>query len=308
VVKRAFEDKSENPCRELFLDKVKEENMSCVNMSAVLPQARKNGYAVGAFNILDYSSMRAVVEAAEELRAPVIIQTSVKTVKLWEYEPINAWYRQLGEKASVPVVIHLDHCKEIEVIKQCIDSGWTSVMIDASSKPFEENLELTSRVIDIAKPAGVSVEAELGEIGGVEDEEGVDIARLADPDKAIEFCSTLQLDLFAPAIGTVHGIYKGEPHIEFERLDRIARGTGLPLALHGGTGLSDEVFRRAISLGCAKVNISTSLKRSFIDSFEAYRRDHNEEYEPSKLIAHQMEALRNNVAGFIRLFGSVDKA
>jgi ketose-bisphosphate aldolase len=282
--------------------------VSCVNMNAVLPQAKKHGYAVGAFNVLDYASMRAVVEAAEELKAPVIIQTSVKTIKLWGYEPMNAWYRQLGEAASVPVVLHLDHCREMEVIRGCVDNGWTSVMIDASDRPFEENLELTARALEIARPAGVSVEAELGEIGGVEDEEGVETARLADPQKAILFCNRLRLDLLAPAIGTAHGVYRGEPRVDFHRLEEIARGTGLPLALHGGTGLSDEVFRRAIDLGCTKVNISTSLKHVFIDSFEAYRRVHAGEYEPIKLLARQIEALRDNVAGFIRLFGAAGRA
>jgi ketose-bisphosphate aldolase len=282
--------------------------MPCVNMSAVLPQARRHGYAVGAFNILDYASMRAVVEAAQALAAPVIIQTSVKTIVLWGYRTVHGWYRELGEAASVPVVLHLDHCKDLEVIRACIETGWTSVMIDASSKPFEENLELSGRVVGMARPAGVSVEAELGEIGGVEDEQAVEASRLADPDKAIQFCRQLELDLLAPAIGTAHGIYKGEPRVDFERLDKIARGTGLPLALHGGTGLPDEVFRRAIALGCAKVNISTSLKHVFIDSFDEYRREHGAEYEPIKVIARQLEALREKVSGFVRLFGGQGKA
>jgi ketose-bisphosphate aldolase len=282
--------------------------MSCVNMSAVLPRAKRHGYAVGAFNILDFASMRAVVEAAEELRAPVIIQTSVKTIVLWGYKIVHAWYRQLGEAAQVPVVLHLDHCKDLEVIRTCVETGWTSVMIDASSKPFDENLELTARVVEMARPAGASVEAELGEIGGVEDAQAVERSRLADPDKAILFCKKLELDVLAPAIGTAHGIYKGEPHVDFERLEAIARGTRLPLALHGGTGLSDEIFGRAIALGCAKVNISTSLKHVFIDSFQAYRQAHGGEYEPIRIIGHQLQALRSNVAGFIRLFGGEGKA
>jgi len=282
--------------------------MPCVNMNAVLPRARRHGYALGAFNILDYASMRAVVEAAQELAAPVIIQTSVKTIVLWGYRTVHGWYRELGEGASVPVVLHLDHCKDLEVIRACIETGWTSVMIDASSKPFEENLELTRRVVEMARPAGVSVEAELGEIGGVEDEEAVEASRLADPEKAVLFCKQVELDLLAPAIGTAHGIYKGEPHVDFERLERIALGTGLPLALHGGTGLADEVFRRAISLGCAKVNISTSLKHVFIDSFEGYRREHPGEYEPIKVIGRQMASLREDVSAFVRLFGGEGKA
>jgi ketose-bisphosphate aldolase len=221
---------------------------------------------------------------------------------------VHAWYRELGEAARVPVVLHLDHCKDLEVIRACIESGWTSVMIDASSRPFEENLALTARVVEMARPAGVSVEAELGEIAGAEDEEAVEASRLADPDRAVRFSKSLDLDLLAPAIGTAHGIYKGEPRIDFERLEKIARGTGLPLALHGGTGLSDDVFKKAISLGCAKVNISTSLKHVFVDSFETYRREHPSEYEPVKLIANQIEALGKNVAGFVRLFGGEGRA
>jgi ketose-bisphosphate aldolase len=282
--------------------------MSCVNMSAVLPRAKQQGYGVGAFNILDFGSMRAVVEAAEELAAPVIIQTSVKTIVLWGHDTVHRWYRQLGEGAGVPVVLHLDHCKDLEVIRTCVETGWTSVMIDASSRPFEENLEITARVIEMARPAGVSVEAELGEIGGAEDEELVERSRLADPGKAAEFCRRLELDVLAPAIGTAHGIYRGEPEVDFARIETISRGTGLPLALHGGTGLSAQVFKRAVALGCAKVNISTSLKHVFVDSFEAYREAHRGEYEPVKLIAHQMKALRDNVGGFVRLFGGEGRA
>lgn len=185
--------------------------MACVNLNAVLPEARKAGYAVGAFNILDYASLKAVVEVAEELKAPAIIQTSVKTVQFWGYHTLTAWYRELAEGASVPVVLHLDHCKDMEVIRRSIESGWTSVMIDASSRPFEENLELTAKVIEMAGPAKVTVEAELGEIKGVEEDIAVSAAeaRLADPEKAALFCKKLKLDLLAPAIGTAHGIYKG---------------------------------------------------------------------------------------------------
>jgi ketose-bisphosphate aldolase len=282
--------------------------VACVSLKNVLPKAREFGYAVGAFNILDYSSLRAVVRAAEALRAPVILQTSVKTVQYWGCAAIHGWYRELAEAAAVPVVLHLDHCQDLEVIRRCIEAGWTSVMIDASSRPFEENLALTGRVIEIAGHAGVSVEAELGEIGRAEEETCTAESRLADPDKAALFCQKLDLDVLAPAIGTAHGIYKGEPHIAFDRLETIARRTGLPLALHGGTGLSEAVFRRCIALGCAKVNISTSLKHEFIDSFLSYYRAHEQEYEPLKLMGRQEEAVRENVAGFVRLFGGEGQA
>lgn len=284
--------------------------MSCANMNDVLPDAARERYAVGAFNILDYGSMRAVVEAAEELDAPVIIQTSVKTVLFWGYDAIAAWYRQLGEAVRIPAVLHLDHCKEVDVVRRCIAAGWTSVMIDASGKPFEENLAATQRVIEMARPAGITVEAELGEIGGVEDDISVkdSDARLADPEKAVRFCAEAKVDVFAPAIGTAHGIYKGEPKLAFDRLEQIARRTRVPIALHGGTGLSDEVFHRCIALGCAKVNISTMLKYSHIDGFVEYAKAHPEDYNPLNHLQAQRQRMKADVQRMMALFGSRNRA
>jgi len=284
--------------------------MSLVNMQQILTQARAQQYAVGAFNIIDYLSMKAVVAAATELAAPVIVQTSVKTVKFWGARTIISWIQELAAAAPIPVAIHLDHCKDIKTIQECIAAGWTSVMIDASARPFEENLALTRQVLEIAQPRNVSVEAELGEIGGVEEEIVVAEAdaHLADPEKAARFCRELPLDCFAPAIGTAHGIYKGEPRIAFDRLAEIARRTPVPLALHGGTGLSDEIFRRCIGLGCAKVNISTQLKHTFIDEFITYHQAKPTEYEPVKLLAVQFEQLKNQVQEKIELFGSAGRA
>ena len=284
--------------------------MAVVNMKEMLQDAKRESYAVGAFNILDYNSMRAVVDAAMECSAPVIIQTSVKTVLFWDYEPIIQWYRQLAGSVSIPVAIHLDHCKELDVIRNCIDHGWTSVMIDASSKPFEENLALTQQVVEMAKPKDITVEAEMGAIVGVEDDIHVkqQDAHLADVEEAERFCEQVSLDCFAPAIGTAHGVYKGEPKIAFDRLEQIAQRTGLPLALHGGTGLSDQVFQRCISLGCAKVNISTQLKYAHIDGFVDYYRSNDREYNPLKNLAAQYERLKEGIIKNIQLFGSAGKA
>ena len=183
-------------------------------------------------------------------------------------------------------------------------------MIDASARPFEENLQATRKVIALAHPAGVTVEAELGEIGGVEEDIKVAEAdaRFADPAKAEAFAKALDLDLLAPAIGTSHGIYKGEPKIAFDRIAEISKRTSLPLALHGGTGLTGEIFHRCIALGCAKVNISTHLKHVFIDSLLEYRAAHANEYEPVKDIAFQMDRMKEPVKEFIRLFGGEGKA
>ncbi len=283
--------------------------MALTNMKSMLNRARDGGYAVGAFNILDYNSMKAVVETAAETSSPVIIQTSVKTILFWGYRPIVTWAEELAGESRIPVALHLDHCQDIQVIGSCIRAGWTSVMIDASSRPFAENLSLTREVLAIARPADVSVEAELGAIVGTEDDIHVkeQDSHLADFDQAMEFCGELDLDCFAPAVGTAHGVYKGEPKIDFGLIERIAGATGLPLALHGGTGLSPAVFHRCISLGCAKVNISTQLKYAHINGFVNYHNLH-QEYNPLKPLEAQYQLIREAVLENIRLFGSEGKA
>jgi ketose-bisphosphate aldolase len=279
-------------------------------MIGMIARAKAECYAVGAFNILDYNSMKAVVKSAEELHAPVIVQVSVKTIRLWGYRAIRCWYEELAGNSPVPVVLHLDHCKEIEVIGKCIENGWTSVMIDASAYPFERNMELTKQVVELARPRDVSVEAELGEIGGVEDDISVaeEDSHLADVEKSVLFCRETNPDLFAPAIGTAHGLYKGTPKIAYDRLEQISSRVPMPIALHGGTGLQDDVFKKCIALGCAKINISTQLKRQFIISFTEHYSRNPEDFEPVRYITHQYDAMKNDILVFIRLFGSEGKA
>lgn len=283
--------------------------MALETMTEMLKLAQTNQYAVGAFNIVDYSSMRAVVRAAEELAAPVIVQTSVKTVRYWGHATMIGWLHEIAGNSPVPVAIHLDHCKDVDFVKQCIDAGWTSVMFDGSSMPFEENLTLTKKVLAMANAAGVSIEAELGAIGGVEEDIVVDEAdsHLVDPDEAVEFCKGLELAVFAPAIGTAHGMYKGKPVIAYDRIENIANRTGLPLALHGGTGLEEGVFKKCISLGCAKVNISTQIKHTFINSFVHYHQNH-QEYEPLKPLEAQFVQMKKETIENIILFGSEGRA
>lgn len=279
-------------------------------MKSMLNKAADGEYAVGAFNILDYNSTRALISGAEQLKAPVIIQTSAKTVIYWGAETIINWIKELTSHSKVPVALHLDHCEDLDLIMNCIDTGWTSVMIDASSKPFEENIALSTQVIDMARPNDVSVEIELGAILGVEDD--IDVrdqdAHLADPDLSVEICRKVKPDCFAPAIGTAHGVYKGIPKIDYLLLEDIAKNTNIPIALHGGTGLTDEVFHKCISLGCAKVNISTQLKYAFIDGFVNYHNQHNTEYNPLRVIDEQFEQIKAAVIDNISLFGSPGKA
>jgi ketose-bisphosphate aldolase len=284
--------------------------MSVENMKGMLQKAREQGYAVGAFNILDYNSMRAVIDTAEAMSAPVIVQTSVKTVEFWGFTPIIEWFRYLAQRVHIPVAIHLDHCKDVVFIEHCLRHGWTSVMIDASSQPFEQNLESTRRVAALAGRANASVEAELGAIVGVEDDIHVkeQEAHLADPELAETFCRQVSLDCFAPAIGTAHGLYKGEPKIAFDLLETLSQTIAIPFALHGGTGLSETVFKRCMQLGCAKINVSTQLKYAFIDGFTGYQSKHPQEYNPLNVLRSQYTKLSEDVKAFIGLFESEGKA
>ncbi len=283
--------------------------MPLVSMNRILAVAAQEGYAVGAFNPVDYASMKAIVRAAEEENAPVIMQISAKTVRYYGHETLAMWMRDLAEKSPIPAVLHLDHGKELEMIRRCIETGWTSVMIDASHLPFEQNLALSAEVVEMATAAGVGVEAELGEIGGVEEEISVDEkdAHLADPDKAEIFCRKLDLGVFAPAIGTAHGVYKGTPKVAFDLIQEIYRRTAIPLALHGGTGLSGEIIQRCIRSGCAKVNISTHLKHAFVDGFSDYHKANPDDYEPLKVLEAQFEFMKQFLRKKILQFGGSGK-
>ncbi len=278
--------------------------MGLVSMKPMLRVARDEGYGVAAFNIIDFLSTKAIIEAAEEIDSPVIVQTSVKTIQFWGHSAVSSWVHEIAKDKKVPIAFHLDHCKEVDIIRQCIDHNWTSVMIDASDKPFEENLALTKQVVDMAEKAGVGCEAELGQIVGVEDDMFVheNDAQIPPPEAAIAFCKGLPLSVFAPAIGTAHGYYQGEPDIQYENIEIIARETGIPIALHGGTGLEDEVFKRCISLGCAKVNISTHLKEIFIDSFVNFHLE-NKKYEPLAPLKAQEEVIFKETQRYMTLFG-----
>lgn len=277
--------------------------MPLVNLKPVLAEAKAKGYAVAAFNPVDYASMKAMVKAAEELNAPVIIQTSAKTINYYGHAALAGWMKEIAGDSPVPVVLHLDHGKDLEMIETCVDMGWTSVMIDWSDKPFETNLDASRKVVEMASAKNVGVEAEIGQIHGVEDDMVVTETYLTDPSEAEKFCRELDLAAFAAAIGTAHGYYKGEPNVAFDLIAEINRRTRTPMALHGGTGLSDEIIQRCIALGCAKINISTNLKHVFIDSFVDYHREKPNDYEPLRVLAAQYEALKRLFKDKIAQFG-----
>ncbi|HWJ68814.1 MAG TPA: class II fructose-bisphosphate aldolase [Sphingobium sp.] len=283
--------------------------MPLVNMKPLLRDAMDNGYAVAAFNLVDYNTTKAMVKAAEELNAPVICQTSSKTIQYYSHKEIVSWVRTVAEDSPVPVVLHLDHCKDIAMIEECARAGWTSIMIDASEYSFEKNLAESLKVREIAEKYGVGMEAELGQIMGVEDDMHVaeEDSVLTDPEDAKRFCDALDLSAFACAVGTAHGYYHGEPNVDFERIGRINQLTKTPMALHGGTGLSDETFAKAIALGTAKVNISTNLKHVFVESFVDYHKANPKDFEPLRVMDAQYQACKAMFHGFIEKFGGKDR-
>ena len=236
--------------------------------------------------------------------------TSTKTIQYWSHKEIVSWVRTVAEDSPVPVVLHLDHCKDLAMIEACAKAGWTSIMIDASELPFEENLAMSLKVREIAEKYGVGMEAELGQIMGVEDDMHVaeEDSVLTDPEDAKRFCDALDLSAFACAVGTAHGFYNGEPNVDFDRIVAINSLTRTPMALHGGTGLSDEVFRKAIERGSAKINISTNLKHVFVDSFVKYHEEKPKDYEPLRLIDAQYKACKALFGGFIEKFGGKGRA
>lgn len=285
--------------------------MSIAYMKPMLKKAQSEKYGIAAFNIIDYNSARAVVDGAQELNAPIIIQLSVKTIKLWGFKPIGDWVSSLSDSVDVPVALHLDHCKDLDIIKSCIHAGWTSVMFDGSSLSFQENVRQTKLAYEIATDKGVGLEAEIGAIGGTEDDKFVaeDDAILAVVDECVEFCHHFpDLAVFAPAIGTAHGVYKGEPKIAYGRLAEITNAVDIPIALHGGTGLAADQFSRCISSGCAKVNISTMHKLQFIQGFTALKDQKPGLGEPIPFIDAQYERMKTGVKDMIALFGSQGRA
>ncbi|MEW6402339.1 MAG: class II fructose-bisphosphate aldolase [Chloroflexota bacterium] len=291
--------------------------MSIVNAKEIMVEAAKNGYAVGAFNITDLLQFEAVIDAAVEKKAPVIVQTSVKPSKFLGTKMMVAIYRTLAESAPVPVCLHLDHCTEVDYCKKCADAGYTNIMIDASKQSYEENIRQTKEVVDYCHSVGnISVEGELGTVSGVEDQIKVaeDEAQLANPQQSVEFVERTGLDIFAPAIGTAHGVYKTKnPKIDFERMATIhkmlnSNGIKTPLVVHGGTGLPEDYIKKLLAAGGAKFNVSTELKHTLIDAKYEYICAHRDEYDPGKLDVFVRDATRKAVMHWIDMLESAGKA
>ena len=281
-----------------------------VSGSEILLNAQKNGYACGAFNINNMEILQAVIAAAEEENSPIIIQTSESAIRYAgiDYLAIMAVYA--GKNASVPVCINLDHGLKIETVEKCIELGWTNVMMDASSKPYEENVAITAGVVKMAHEKGVSVEAELGKLVGIEDDVVVSEADAiyTNPDEAKDFAERTGIDSLAVAIGTAHGKYHGEPKLDFERLAQIREKVDIPLVLHGASGLTEEQLKKAISLGICKINIDTDIRVAFSDGIKSVLAKDPNEYDPRTLCKPARELMKQVAQKKMQIFGSSGKA
>jgi fructose-bisphosphate aldolase class II len=282
-----------------------------VPLKQIVDRAFDERYGVAAINVVNDLTLEAVLAAAVEQHSPVIIQTSVKTVRSIGIDLLFAMWRELTAGIEVPVSLHLDHCPEREVISDCLRKGWNSVLFDASRLPVAENQRQTIEVVAEARSYGANVEGEIESITGVEDGIGSDEeAQRQELPVALEFIRATGIDVFAPAIGNAHGVYRAEPTLDAQRVSDIVAAIPIPIALHGGTGMTDAQFTDLIRRGCAKVNISTALKVSYMQANLAFLRDAEERgsWDPPSLFSAVRTAVKELAADHMRRFGSVGKA
>jgi len=311
-----------------------------VTLRQVLDKANRGGYAVGAFNVNNLEILQAVIDAAEEMRSPVICATSEGALEYAGMDYLLAMMKVAAQKTSVPVVLHLDHGKDLAIIKQGIESGYSSVMIDASALPYAENIKMTKQVVAWAKKKGVSVEAELGALAGIEDKVAVldRDAVLTDPKQVPDFIKQTGVDALAVAVGTLHGAYKakhGTAKLDFDRLDKIKKIAKLPLVLHGASGLPEELvsetklycsllgdcqrlegahgvadtdIKRAISLGINKVNVDSDLRVAFTVAVREAIIENKKIFDPRKILGPARERMKQVVKQKMELFGCAGKS
>ncbi|ANU22399.1 class II fructose-bisphosphate aldolase [Planococcus donghaensis] len=285
--------------------------MPLVSMKEMMIKGKEEGYAIGQFNLNNLEFTQAILQAAQEENSPVICGVSEGAARyMGGFTTVVNMVKGLMHdyKITVPVAVHLDHGSSFEKCKEAIDAGFTSVMIDASHHPFEENIEITKQVVEYARQNNVSVEAELGTVGGQEDDIIADGVIYADPQECKQMVDETGIDCLAPALGSVHGPYKGEPNLGFKEMEEISQQCDVPLVLHGGTGIPLKDIQRAVSLGTSKINVNTE---SQITSAQAVRDALNNDpdvYDPRKYMGPAREAIKKTVMGKMREFGSSQKA
>lgn len=284
--------------------------MAFVSNVELMKKAHAEGYAVGAFNVNNMEIAQAVAQAAVAERSPVIVAVSPGAMRYAGIKYISAIAKVACEQSDLPMSLHLDHGLTYEDVQACIDNGFSSVMMDASKQPFAENVEMTKKVIEMARPLGISVEAELGRLVGKEDAVSVDAweASMTDPDQAAEFCRLTGIDALAVAIGNAHGWYKGRPKLDFDRLKEIRDKVDVLLVLHGASGIPDDMIREAAAIGVDKINIDTEVRDAFKRAVTAFIEANPDEIDPRKILGPAREAMQQKVQEKMRLFGSSGKA
>lgn len=283
--------------------------MPVSSLRDILDPAFEERYGVAAFNVVNDVSLQAVIDAATELESPLIVQTSVKTVKSIGANVLYQMFRAMADEAPVPISLHLDHCPEREWATTCLETGWNSVLFDGSHLDIEENTRQTAEVVEEARGFGADVEGEIESVRGVEDDVGSDEAGEVHPvDVSLKFIEDTGVYAFAPAIGTAHGLYAGSPNLTPERVTEMVEQRPIPMVLHGGTGLAPGQFQDLIARGCAKVNISTALKIAFVGSFREYLDANPAKHDPPALLKHVGDAVKAMAIEHMTIFGSAGKA
>ncbi len=274
----------------------------------MLAKARDGGYAVGAFNVENAEMVFAAVAAAKTCKAPVILQTTPSTLRYLPPVCFAGMAQAAAGKAAVPVALHLDHGDSLELVRACLEAGYTSVMFDGSGLPFEENAAQTARAAELARSFGACCEGELGAIGGKEDSLQAQADGYTDPDQAAQFAALSGADSLAVAIGTAHGIYQTPPKLDLGRIPLLAAKTGLPLVLHGASGLSDATVREAVAKGMAKVNFATELRQAFTKGVRAALAAQPQSFDPKKYLAQGQRCVQQLIEHKIQVCGGIGQA
>jgi fructose-bisphosphate aldolase class II len=275
----------------------------------IVERALRDGYAVPAINVVNDLTLEAVLAAAEAARSPIIVQTSAKTVRAIGVDVLFAMWQAMVRAISVPAALHLDHCPDRAVITACLRAGWQSVLFDGSALSVEENLHQCREVVAEAHALGAAVEGEIETIKGVEDDLGSEEGgAIVSQETAVRFIEETGVDIFAPAIGNAHGVYASPPVLDAQRVSDLVAATGIPMALHGGTGIPPEQFTELIARGCAKVNVSTALKLAYMESSREYLTQHPEAADPPTLFRHQRDSVMAMTRSHIAMFGSEGRA
>jgi tagatose 1,6-diphosphate aldolase GatY/KbaY len=283
--------------------------MSFVTTKELLLNAQRENYAVGAFNVENMEMVMAVIAAAEALKSPVIMQTTPSTIKFAGVDYYHALVKVAAERASVPVALHLDHGSSFELAMQALRAGYTSIMIDGSHESFEENIAVSKKVAEVCRAVGIPVEAELGKVGGKEDDlDGGEGDAYTDPSEAKEFVEKTGISSLAVAIGTAHGLYKGIPKLDLERLSEIRKVVDVPLVLHGGSGIPDSTVVEAIKRGISKVNYATELRIAYSDGVKKALKENPDIIDPKKYGQVGLETVKAFVKEKMQVCMSVGKA